>query len=603
MSGTKQPWDDSGFTLVETLAAITLFTVMTLGIVPLLASSIKGASLSRSYTAGKNVTVEAMERARGLPFFVDYPTQKAYSPGMLTPRRVDLLDLYLPAAASGASAGGGGTYSGGTYTTICTSTTGSNLACPRDLPARYTIEFRAAFVEPVAVGSTEQYVVAVPPSTYKWNPEPYASQDLPFRRLVRFTVITKWSYGGEQKKVELSGLIGDREFGTLTVAGQSGVGYAVQASTQFTNEATGQKTKLTGIAGIADSSIETKAQSSANQSATAARITMSDLPVGGTGDVIESPPVEGATSSIHAPPDSTPSGASVGPRTTTHELFGDVGGIDGTTTSDLKVSVSQELPVARGSFGFPAPEGSERLFYIESQLGPDNSTALRLDSAEGLLKFTKRGSGTISGSTSAETTPVNSASRSVQTTATAAFERLRLLSTSFINGVITDANGPAPHRSLVVINQFQASVSCKATASSVSAAGTKSWSATLYFWIDDAPNDDVVAGSYRRIDLSSSLGADPLATYGPSATNPVVFDAPLGQEDIYLFQGGGKKGYLQSWSSTLGETSSVSADGRVVRASLPEAIRIVSAPTDSRYPESALIVQIGKLSCEAQDQR
>jgi prepilin-type N-terminal cleavage/methylation domain-containing protein len=591
----------NGFTLIETLAAISVFTLFTLGLIPVLTTSIKGASLSRSYTAGKNVAVEAMERSRGLPFFVDYPTQKSYSPGMATPRRIDLLDLYLPAAVSGSSGGGGGTYTGGTYTTVCTSATGSNLACPRDLSAGYTIEFRAAFVKPVAVGSTEQYVVEPPPSAYKWNSE--TGQDQPVTRLVRLTVTTKWTYGGREKNVELTGLIGDRDFGTLTITGQSGVAYAVQASTQFTNEGTGQKTKLTGIAGTADSLIETKAQSSATQSATAARITMSDLPVGGTGDVVESAPVEGATSSIHAPPDSTPSGASVGARSAVHNVFGEIGGIDGTTTSNLKVSVSQELPVAQGSFGFPAPAGSERLFYIESQLGPDNATTRRLDASEGLLKFTRRGSGTISGSSSAGTTPVNSSSRHVQTNAAAAFERLRLLSTSFIQGVISDANGDALHRSVVVINQFQASVSCKATASSSSAAGSKSWSGTLYFWADDAPNDDVVAGSYRRIDLSSALASDPLATYGPSGTNPVVFDAPLGQEDIYLFEGGGKKGYLQSWSSTVGQATSVSADGRVVRASLPEAMRIVTAPTDSRYPESAMVVQIGKLSCEAQDQR
>jgi prepilin-type N-terminal cleavage/methylation domain-containing protein len=593
----------SGFTLIEVLVSISVFSLMTLGIVPLLASSIKGAAVSRTYTAGKNVTVEAMERARGLPFFVDYPTQKAFSSGMATPRRVDLLDLYLPAAASGSSAGGGGTYSAGTYTTICTSETGSNLACPRELPARYTVEYKAAFVEPLAVGSTEQYVVKAPPATYKWNPEPYASQDLPFRRLVRLTITTRWTYGGEQKSVTLGGLIGDREFGKLAATGRSSAAYVVQASTQYTNETTGQKTKVTGTAGTADSLIETKAQSTADQSVTASRITMSDLPLDVSGDVVELPPVEGATSSIHAAPDSTPAGASVGARSAVHDVFGEVGGVDGTTTSGLKVSVSQELPIAQGSFGFSAPAGTERLLYMRGQLGPDNSTALRLDASDGLLKFARRGTATISGSTSAETTPVNSASRRVQTAASTAFQRLRFLATSFINGTITDAIGSTTHRSVVVIDNFQASVSCKATGSTSTAAGTKSWSATLYFWADDAPNDNVVAGSYRRLDLSSALASDPLATYAPSATNPVVFDAPLGEEDIYLFQDEGRKGYLRTWSSSVGETTQVSADGRVVRAELPEALRIVSARTDPRYQGSSLTVQIGKLSCEAQDQR
>lgn len=597
---------DSGFTLIEVLASISVFALMTLGMVPLLASSIKGTSISRSYTASKNVAVEALERARGLPFFVDFPTQKAFSSDPANVRRVDLLDLYLPAAASGSSDRGGGTYSAGTYTTTCTSTT-ANLACPRDLPARYTVEFQAQFVRPVAVGSVERYEVVVPTSGsdgYRWNPDPYAQQDQPVTRMVRLIVTTSWNYGGAPKSVELTGIIGDREFGRVTVAGTSTVDYVVHASTQYTNDSTGQKTDVTGVVGSADSDIETKTQSTADQTATAARISTTDLPIDDDDEAAVPVRTDGATSALHAPPDSTPSGASVGVRSAVHAPFGEVAGIDGTTTSGLRVSVAQDLPTATGTSRFSAPTGGERLFYMLGQIGPDNSSGLRLNGNAGLVNFAPRGSGTIAASSSAATTSVTSGSRSVETNTSGSFERLRFLPTAIPNlqGAITDGAGTVTLDSVVVVDRFRAAASCRATPSA-GATATKSWSATLYFWRDDDPNDHVVGGSYQRIDLSSGFASDPLAAFGPDATNPVVYDAPIDEEDIYLFQGGGRKGYLRSWSSAVGEGTETSSGGRVTRANIADAIRLTSAPTDSRYVQSAVSLRIGNLGCEAQDQR
>ncbi len=89
---------DQGFSLVEVLAAMSVFGIITLGTVPLVLTSLKGAALSRSYTVGKNLAVQAMERARGLPYYVDFPTQKAYASDTGAPRKVDLLDMYYPSS-------------------------------------------------------------------------------------------------------------------------------------------------------------------------------------------------------------------------------------------------------------------------------------------------------------------------------------------------------------------------------------------------------------------------------------------------------------------------------------------------------------------------
>ncbi len=85
-----------GFTLIEVMAALVVFSLMTLGIVPLLLSSMKGSELSQSYAIGKNLAVEAMERVRGLPYYVKFDTQKDGRP-------IDLLDLYYPSRRFGGN--------------------------------------------------------------------------------------------------------------------------------------------------------------------------------------------------------------------------------------------------------------------------------------------------------------------------------------------------------------------------------------------------------------------------------------------------------------------------------------------------------------------
>ena len=90
---------DKGLTLVETLVALTIFAIVSAAIVPLIASGLKGASLSRSYTVAKALAAGAMERARGLPYFVSVQ-------GTIPPARRDLLDLYFPDRNTGFSATG-----------------------------------------------------------------------------------------------------------------------------------------------------------------------------------------------------------------------------------------------------------------------------------------------------------------------------------------------------------------------------------------------------------------------------------------------------------------------------------------------------------------
>jgi prepilin-type N-terminal cleavage/methylation domain-containing protein len=582
---------ERGFTLIEVMAALTVFTIMTLGLVPLLLTSIRGGALSRSFTVGKNVALQGVERARGLPYFVDYATQKGYTNNVAPFRKVDLLDLYFPADVAGD-----------VYTTTCTGSGSSDPACPRNLPAGYSLEFKARFVKPVASGGQETYSLEAVPSAYSWNPDPYANQDFPPAQILELTVKSSWTFGGSSRSFEVASLIGDREFGEVTVRGIAKLDYLVNVQTRYT-DATGARSQLIATGGIAESKIETKSASSADQGVQSAELELIEVPSDPTIPASELGSISGASSFHHAAPDAIPSGTSAGAQNITT-----VAGIDGTRTSNLKVAVANELPTSTGSFVFDAPDGTERLLWVNGQVAADNDTSLRLDNSQDLVSFRPMPSKTATGNTSAVTTSPTSVSRGVETAAAASFGRLRILPTlasSSIGGPI----GTTTERSVVVIDDFTASTTCDATGSATggnAASGSKSWSATLHYWKDSDSADNIPSGSYQSITLSSANASDPLEPFGPTGNNPLVYDAPSPADDVYLFRqtgGGGKEGYLQSWSSELDQTATINAAGTTVRASIGEAIRVVTAPTNPAEADSSISLSIGKMGCDSLDAR
>jgi prepilin-type N-terminal cleavage/methylation domain-containing protein len=585
-----------GFTLVEVMAALSVFAIITLGVIPLMLSAIRGSAVSRSFTVGKNVALEAMERARGLPYFVDYPTQKGYVTTSGSVRKVDLLDMYFPSYEPS-----------GTYITPCPSSGLPNPACPRTLPAGYSVEFRARFVTPKKVTTAgitkETYDLKTPNTNYKWNPEPYANEDAAPADLLELTVQSSWTFGGEVRDFEVTSIIGDRAFKATTVRGKGTVDFAIQVATHYT-AADGTKTQLNALGGMSESRIVTRTASVADQSVQSADIRLLTVPPDPSQTATEVAAIDGAESFGHAPPDAIPAADAQLP-----EAMDTTAGIDATETEDLKVSVSQELPTATGSFFYPVSGGSERHFWVNGQAGPDNLTGLQLDNSQDLVSFRPRANESLSGGTAATTTPVATLSRRVETTATVGFGRLRILKAlgaTGINGTVPNSGSTiTSEQAVVVIDDFTASVSCKSTAATSggnAALATKSWSAKLYYWADKKPENNIPDGEYQEVLLSSSAGTDPLSGIGPS-NNPLVYDGPTPVQDVYLFKDGSKAGYLQSWSSLVGQTTNVNATGRVTQASIDGAVRIVTAPTNTLESDSSISVTLGKLSCEATDHR
>jgi type II secretory pathway pseudopilin PulG len=578
------PDGQSGFSLVETLAALTLFTIVTLGVTPVLISSLRGASLSRSYTKGKNIAVEAMERVRGLPYYV--------SVGSVTPvtePRVDVLDLYFPDMTSAGSSGYQPT--AGSFVTTCTRNSDSPeasgaLACPAQVPAGHTLTFEATFVTPSGSGLS-----TVLPSGYNWNSTDTEVAPSPLLKLV---IRVSWTQNGATRSTSLTTLLGQRDLAEDDVRGTAQIDYVVQGFTGYT-DSSGRHSNLVAVVGSSESRIDSRTVTSADQIVETGRLTLTREEIGSDSAVTLADEF-GASESLHAPPNAFPAQDVVGaPIAVTHpDLSVPAGALGPSSVDDPGVKVEDDLPTATGGFDFNVTSGFG--YAVFNDPGSAGTNELHL-STDPMLSAERVGFSELSGDTSAAATALSpTATRKVEATATAAFAKLRMLPADFITH---------PDAAVIVITDFSASLTCTATATVGTSSATGNWSATLWYWADVNPDDGAAAGEYVAVPLSGTTGTgttDPLAALEASS-NPLVFDHVEPAKDVYLFDGGGVNGYISDWSSRPQIQSSMDAFGRTVTADLDGAIEIVSPPVNPAVPRSKVAATVGAMSCEAVDKR
>ena len=579
---------EDGFTLIEMMAALLVFSIATLGIVPLLATSMHGSAISRSFTVNKNLSQEAMERIRGLSYFVSYASQN---------RRVDVLDLYYPNLSTG--------YSSGTFTTTCTSATASIPACPKNLPIGTTMTFKASFVRTSTYSTTPvTYAVVLPPAGYRWDS--LTGADVPPSQLLEISVTTDWEMmSGENKSITTKTLLADRKVGTTKVRGTGRVDYAVQVLTGY--NVSGAKSSLNFTGSHGESKVETKLLSVANESISAGTLRLlrsSDDPTV-LGTDLGSSPLSGASSVLAAPPDVTPAAVSAGTQALVHPEFISkgspvtVGWLDSSSATTLKAVVANELPTSTGLARTPTT--SNLAAYVTNQADATTDSLLQVDSGEPMFEIARSAatSRTMQAETSAVTTAATAADRKVETFADARLGDLRLSPVKFINSNGAGGVGTGNDDHVIRLFDFSGRATCKATASAATATATGTWTARLLYWVDST-NDGARNGAYVTENLTSATATARLEAI--QASNPLVNDAPLAEDDVYLFQTATQQGYYTDWSA-VAPTATKSADGRVANVNLDGAIRIDTSPTNQAIPESVMSVSIGKMSCEAVDNR
>jgi hypothetical protein len=259
------------------------------------------------------------------------------------------------------------------------------------------------------------------------------------------------------------------------------------------------------------------------------------------------------------------------------------------------VKVEAELPTAIG--GFTLNTGSPN-FAVINDPGERGVDELHLAGTQMLSV-----EGGVSGTTNAFATAlIPSASRKVEATATAGFTKLRMLPTDFIALSPGGTDG-----SVIVIENFSASLTCRATAAVGTSTATGTWQATLRYWKDDNTNDGLAKGSYVSVPLSGSVGStapDPL-TQLMSGANPLVFDDPDPAKRVYLFDkpGIGEPGYVSGWKSGPLIEPSIDTSGRDSSVELADVIQIVSSPVNPDVAVSNVTANVGAMSCGAVDKR
>jgi Tfp pilus assembly protein PilV len=590
---------ERGLSIVEVVVALTLLAIVTLGITPLLASAIRGTSVTRTRTLAKNTATEAMERIRGLPFFVSVQ-------GQTTPTRLDVLDLFFPDRGAGFDS------TSNTFTTVCTSTPPATtsreyVACPKNIPAGYTVTFASAFVSPGS-GTPQTFAVEPPASDYSWST---TSTEDPPTELLRMSITVTWIYAGDAESFNLTSLIGQRTISAETMSGSGKVDYALQVLTSY-RDAQGRVSRLVALAGESESDMATRAYAVAGEATTAAHIVLTRDAIGETSAETLAD-VSGASSLVSAPPNQYPATAGMPPGEQTvlyqHDAstqvpvaFMDDTVVEGPTPFSLGAQVVNELPLAAGKFRFSGTD-TQPSFWVDPQVDRDPTAPLNLTASLKLhgtrhIVGLDQGGTRLSGYSTAQATPV-SGTRKVETKASTSFDQLSIFPTTYI----ADGAGGTDGGAVVTIDDFTASVSCSSTANATTADATGTWSATLNYWRDPANNGLATGSGYVPVALSGSItgGTDPLADL--KASNPLVYDHLVDANDLYLFKTADKNGYFTDMASVPLIAVRELNSGRVTSASLNGAIQMQTVPTSATNPSSSASISVGALACEAVDRR
>jgi type II secretory pathway pseudopilin PulG len=597
-----------GMSLVEVLVAIMVFTIVTLGVIPLLASSIRGSNTSRAGTVGKNIVVEGMERARGLPFYVSHAADDS---------DVDLLDFYYPSSAGAA---------GGVYTVNCPSGT-TDPACPGDIPDDYSVTFRTAFVNPndTTAGTCASAFApsgCVTAANYDSNSD---DLDSPPRQIVHMSIIGTWTVvGGRSRTFEIDSLIGRRKSARAKLDGKATIDYTVRVLTAFDDAV--QARSLGAVGGNAATRVETKTTSIADQSVDTGSLSLVD-PSAADADIVN--PIEGASVVVSAPPADGPQAEQSLPADTLQvDLDGDgldeeVAGLDDTWAGRpspqgvLTASIAGELPKAGGGFSYGNGTGQLNLWVDNPHASRGATSVHKFDpdpvNHPKMVFLRPAGSETLAGYTTADTQAPNGSGLTMG--AHAEFDALHLFPTTF-----------APE-GVILVENFVADVSCQSASQALEGAPVATWSATVRVWRETSPTNGIQAGGYGpAISVSGSAASDPLAVYGPNAgqTNPMVYEDPTNAAqvdnsapgDVFLFpktdtHSGGvthnHPGFIGSWGSLFEPTTAEGSATRPARASIGGALTIDSVAfpmqSTSTLDPAPINISVGSLSCQALDQR
>ena len=568
--------DDEGFTLVEVMIALVIFGIAAAATTPLLIKAIDATQTGKLNTQAKNLLQARVETMRNLPFHV------ATSAGPY----IDLLDTYFrDATGTGVNtACATRSYSSATSTYSC-----GRTALP--LPG-FTELVTAQFVD-------QNNVVVVPPVGYDSQS---ATADVPPSNTLSIVVTESWVRSGVTKTFSAATSISSSATGLPQIVSQVR-GSALSVGTALDDLAV--PTTLQYDAGLltANAGLSTGATANAQVQGALTTLSSGQTSVGQAVGYLDAPPDQPSFTPVNGTATSdypcTSNVACFGPSTVSGVTGTASNGLPqvGTAAAPLTATINKSGSVGtRGLWVSNVPTAFNQLrlvrLGVQSVLSPvsaSNPTQL-LRSLQGSGNNGYVPSCTGAGSTVSNADFLTSsgfiattanATHSVTACATATIRRIDIFPLAGVSGFNADG--------VVQIVLQYAGLQCGAVAGVTGTVGA-SYRATVS-WLrygDTVPTTMTVD--------SASGGASPLTSglLARDSTGVQIGFAPDGSK-LYLGD------YIQSWSSgALSKTTTT----QNAQAAL-KALSVTTVPTRDADANgaSALNVDLGKLSCSAQDNR
>lgn len=568
---------DGGFTLIEIIVALGIFSIVMVALLPQLVSGIRATSTARIVSQAKGIVQGQLEEMRHLPFHIA-PAAGDY---------VDVLDRFYPDLGTGSTPA---CMTGAKYALPNVSWTGfvadvTGRRCTYE-PASGAF-FRTVEVVPPADGITGFTMVVdtqflsgdtppVPVSPLTGYDTGTVSKDYPASSQIGVTVTVLYDRRGTLHPVTSYTQIAERLASTTRVRSDANV-RVLDIGT-----VTADKVPLTLSAGLLNltGSVSFASTVKASLAATSAGLA--------TGEQ-----AAGASATLEAPPSvaMTDKAGSAG----TLATFGcDYACWGATTIPGLAMSAEGGLPLA-GTPTVPAQvlltdldNGGLRFGAVSSASGGYRAS---LDLVAPLVRVAPAATaapsgvaaGCVAGSTGASAylsasgylrTTTAETTKEVESCAVARAATLELFRTGFA------AHG------VVQVDLVQASARCLVAGATHSPTTSYDYRAVVRYWNGTGYT---VAATVVPGQTDDLLAAVPLAT-------PVADGRTLGD-------------YIASWSSITSSTVSVTSAAGAVQVKLPGVVKIASQPVrrnaEDTGPDEVSVVSatVGALSCRAEDRR
>lgn len=577
--------EEGGFSLIEVLIAFLVLTVVLLGTVPLFYAGIRSTLIAEMDTSGKNLAQQRIEQMRNLPFHVDVNDPPAKpsvcwtdtartnpEAGAVDCDYRDMLDTYYRSLTAATS----------------TSTPGfvSEVAArTSDEPAgafyRFVVSSFPGFSglrQTIATQFLDVNRNPLTPSSYNSQ---VTGQDFPRSRLVGVTMVTTWGVYNLDKKFVTFTQIAEGKPAPPVVTLQA-------RSTAF--RVTGGMPRPAPDAPAPLLALEAGISSSDGGITSGA--TASTQLQGSFASIAPGVRADGRSAGATAPPNSTVFDDERTPYSLIDGLLesspscltsdcvafshtSQVKNVVAATTGGQVIVASPPSP-ATGRVRSNSTNGALNLGFRNR---PEDTSMPGFDIARMLVRIDETDTGAHAAVGSTHLVSTGGVGHSAEARASASTQTIKLVPTTF-----------APD-GVVQLTLTSATLTCQTTGAAGTA--TADFSATVRYlrynsitnqndYVTNAVNDEQVVSP-----LTAALLSSVQITTNPGGLANLV---PLSS-------------YVDSWGSLTAATSTISSPPRSVKSNLNGIVNVTTKPVRLTDPDSGVAVQVGNLSCVAEDQR